>query len=81
MDTILNLLHKVDYTTVIASALTFIAGLAIVKSQLVKAVRIIGDLADLLSTLKTALEDGKLNKDEVESIVKEGEELIAGFKK
>jgi hypothetical protein len=81
MDQIMGWLSKVDLTTVVAAAVTFLIGLAVVKPKLSKAMSVIGDLADLLSVLKASLSDGKLTSDEVKAIITEGEELIAEFKK
>ena len=78
---IIGLLGKLDLTAIVAAAVSFFVGLAVIKPRVSKAVSVIGDLADLLSVLKSSLADGKLSKEEVESIIKEGEELIANFKK
>ncbi len=81
MEMIMNLLGKIDVTAIVASAVTFILGIALVKAKLGKAISVIGDLADLLSEIKKSMQDGKLDKAELESILKEGNELIAEFKK
>lgn len=65
---------------VIAPVVTFFLGLALIKPRLSKAVTVIGDIADLLSCVKSALADEKLDKAEVEEIIKEAQELIAEFK-
>jgi hypothetical protein len=78
---IMALLGKIDLTAVVASALTFVAGWAVVKVKLSKAVAVIGELADLLAEIKKASEDGKYSAEEIKSIAKEGEEVIASFKK
>jgi uncharacterized protein YgfB (UPF0149 family) len=78
---IMGLLGKLDYTAIIASVVTFIAGLAIVKVQLKKSLAVIGEVADLLSVIKGSLADDKLDAEEVKMIVTEAQELIAEFKK
>ena len=80
MEWIQGLLSKIDVTTVVASALTFLAGLAIVKAKLGKALAVIGELADLLSEIKKASADEKYSPEEIKSIAKEGEDIIALFK-
>lgn len=81
MDIIMEWIQKIDFITVIASALTFVAGWAVVKVKLAKATEIIGELADLLSEIHKASADGKYSPEEIKAIAKEGEELIAEFKK
>lgn len=81
MDIVMGWLSKIDYSTVIASSLTFIAGIAIVKVQLGKAMDVLGEVADLLSEIHKAGEDGKFSPDEIKAIAKEGQDLIALFKK
>jgi hypothetical protein len=78
---IAGLLGKIDVVSIIAAVVSFSLGFAVIKPKLSKALSVIGNLADLLSVLKGSLADGKLDKAEVESIIKEGEELIAEFKK
>ena len=81
MEIVLGWLSKIDVTAVVASAVTFLIGWGVVKIQMGKAIAVIGDLADLLSEIKKSLADGKLDKAEIEAILKEGNELIAEFKK
>lgn len=81
MDIVMGWLSNIDWTTVVAAAVSFIIGLGVIKPKLSKAVAIIGDLADLLSEMKKSLEDGKLTTEEANSIIKEANELIAEFKK
>ena len=78
---IMGLLQKIDLTTVIASVLTFIIGLTIVKAKLAKALNVIGELAELLAEIHRASEDGKYSPEEIKSIAKEGQDIIACFKK
>lgn len=75
------LLQKVDLNAVIAAAVSFVIGWGVIKPKLSKAVAVIGDLAELLAEIKKALADGKLDKSEMEEIIKDGEALIAEFKK
>lgn len=81
MDIVMGWLSKIDFVAVGSAAVTFILGLAMIKPRLAKAVAVIGDVADLLSCLKSALADGKVDTEEMKSIIKEAEELIAEFKK
>ena len=81
MDVVMGWLSKINWLAISASAASFILGLSFIKAKLGKAVAVIGDLADLISELKKSLEDGKLTKEEAESILKEANELIAEFKK
>lgn len=81
MDMVMGWLSKLDFTAIIASVVTFLAGITIVKIQLGKALKVIGDVAELLGAISKSLDDGKLDKAEIEAIVKEGQELIADFKK
>lgn len=78
---IMGMLGKIDVTAVIAAAVSFIAALAFVKPKLDKAMAVIGELADLLSEIHKASADGKYNPEEIQAIAKEGEELLAEFKK
>jgi uncharacterized protein YgfB (UPF0149 family) len=81
MDIVMGWLSKIDVTTIVASAVTFLLGWAMVKVQLNKAISIMGELADLLYEIKKSTADGKLDKTEVDTILKEAQELIAEFKK
>ena len=78
---ILGLLGKIDFMAVIAAAVSFFVGLAVIKPKLSKAMAVIGDLAELLAEINRSMADGKLTKEETESIMKEAQELIAEFKK
>jgi hypothetical protein len=78
---ILGMLGKIDLTAVVASALTFLAGWAIVKVRLAAAMNVIGELSELLAEIHKASADGKYSADEIKSIAKEGEDIIALFKK
>jgi hypothetical protein len=80
MEQIMVWIKQIDVSTLIASLVTFVLGISVVRPKLIKALAIIGDLADLLSVMKSSLADGKLDKIEIESIIKESEELIAEFK-
>ena len=81
MGMITGWLSNIDIAAIVASAITFFIGFSIVKTKLNKALDIIGDLADVLFCIRKALADGNLSKVEIEEILKEGQELIAGFKK
>ena len=81
MDIVMGWLSKIDVTTVVTSAVTFLLGWGIVKVQMNKILGVMGELADLLSEIKKATADGKLDKAEVDAIIKEGQELIAEVKK
>lgn len=81
MDVVMGWLSKIDWVSVSAAIVSFLLGLAIIKPKLGKAVAIIGELADLIAELKKSLEDGKLTKEEAQSIINEANQLIAEFKK
>ena len=76
-----GLLGKIDVTAVVAASVSFLVGLAVIKPKLSKAVAVIGDLAELLAEINKSMADGKLTKEETESIMREAQELIAEFKK
>jgi hypothetical protein len=78
---IFALLQKIDLTAVVASALTFIVGWAVVKVRLAAAMNVIGELSELLAEIHTASADGKYSPEEIKAIAKEGEDIIALFKK
>ena len=78
---IVGLLGKIDLTAVVASALTFLAGWAVVKIRLSAAMNVIGELSELLAEIHKASADGKYSADEIKAIAKEGEDIIAMFKK
>jgi hypothetical protein len=78
---VMALLGKIDLTAVVAASLSFLVGLAVIKPRLAKAVKVIGDISELLAEINRSLVDGKLSKEEVEAIMREGQELIAEFKK
>lgn len=81
MEILMGWIHKVDFTAVIASVVTFVAGLAVIKPRLTKALELIGDLSVVLADIKKAGEDGKFSTEEIKQIASDGEHLISEFKK
>lgn len=81
MDIVLGFLSKLDWMTYLAAGISFIAGLAVIAPKLMKAVSIIGKVSELLGEISKSLSDGKLDKSELEDIVKDAQSLISEFKK
>lgn len=82
MQTIIQwVLAHMNPSVLVAAGLSFLLGLEIIKAKLGKAVIVIGDLADLLSEIKASLADGKVDVNELNEIVKDGEQLLADWKK
>ena len=75
------MLQKLDITAIVAAVISFVLGLGFIKTKLSKAMAVLTELADLISTLNKGLEDGKLTKDEIQEIVVEANELLMEFKK
>lgn len=59
----------------------FILGLALIAPFLAKARKILKEVGELLLELNKSLEDGKLNADEIKSIVREAGDVLGIFKK
>lgn len=76
MESILQFL--LDNIEIISS---FILGIGALSPFLMKAKKITKELGDILVTISKALEDKKLTKEEIQSIVKEFKDIIEVFKK
>lgn len=59
----------------------FILGLAVLTPILLKARSIMKEVGELLLELNESLEDGKLNADEIKSIVREAGDVLGIFKR
>jgi hypothetical protein len=59
----------------------FLIGLAVVTPIVLKLKGICREVGELLLDLSTALEDGKITKDEIAEIVDEAQDILGLFKK
>jgi hypothetical protein len=59
----------------------FIIGIAVVTPIVLKLKGILREVGELLTELADALEDGKITKDEIASIVDDAQDVLGLFKK